>query len=134
MIKRNVKRLNYLIEQLLDVRRAEKGKLVTQIQERDILAFTKKEIAHFTYAIDKKELKYNITSPSSKLVIGFDSGMLSKIYFNLISNALKYTETGEINILIEKVRKDDYEILNGSTYGSFVKVDVQTQLMVKVMV
>ena len=125
LIKRNVKRLNYLIEQLLDVRRAEKGKLVTQIQERDILAFTKKEITHFTYAIDKKELKYNITSPSSKLVIGFDSGMLSKIYFNLISNALKYTETGEINILIEKVRKDDYKILNGSTYCSFVKVDVQ---------
>jgi signal transduction histidine kinase/ligand-binding sensor domain-containing protein/DNA-binding NarL/FixJ family response regulator len=124
LIKRNVKRLNYLIEQLLDVRRAEKGKLVTQIQERDIVAFTKKEIAHFTYAIDKKGLKYSITSPSRKLVIGFDSGMLSKIYFNLISNALKYTENGEIKILIEEVKKADYEILKDSNFISFVKVEV----------
>ncbi|WP_242155539.1 two-component regulator propeller domain-containing protein [Aestuariivivens sediminis] len=125
LIKRNVKRLNYLIEQLLDVRRAEKGKLVAQIQEQDIVGFTKKEIAHFTYAIDKKRLKYSIVSPSSKLVIGFDSGMLSKIYFNLISNALKYTESGEIKILIEEVRKDDYKILEESNFMSFVKVEVR---------
>ena len=33
LVKRNVKRLNYLIEQLLDVRRAEKGKLKVKTGE-----------------------------------------------------------------------------------------------------
>ena len=36
LIKRNVKRLNYLIEQLLDVRKAESGKLVAKLNKDDI--------------------------------------------------------------------------------------------------
>lgn len=124
LIKRNVKRLNYLIEQLLDVRRAEKGKLKTQLQEQDIVAFTKREIAHFTYAIFNKGLKYSVNCPPGKLMVGFDSGMLSKVYFNLISNALKYTDKGKISILIDKVKKHDHIILNDSIYESFVKVEV----------
>nr|WP_245813499.1 two-component regulator propeller domain-containing protein [Lutibacter agarilyticus] len=124
LIKRNVKRLNFLIEQLLDVRRAESGKLVAQLHERDIVHFTKKEIAHFSYAIHKKGLTYNVNCSSKKLIIGFDADMLSKVYFNIISNAVKYTDRGEINILIKQEHKQDDILLRNSKYESFVKVEV----------
>ncbi len=124
LIKRNVKRLNYLIEQLLDVRKAESGKLVAQLQTLDIVAFTKEEIAHFTYAIRNKGLKYHVSSASSEVILNFDPAMIAKVYFNLISNALKYTDIGEINISIAKVPKKEYQILNNSNYNSFVKIEV----------
>ncbi|PWD99496.1 hybrid sensor histidine kinase/response regulator transcription factor [Marinilabilia rubra] len=124
LIKRNVKRLNYLIEQLLDVRKAESGKLVTKLQTQDIVAFTKEEISHFTYAIRKKGLDYKVSSPSPNLMLSFDPAMLSKVYFNLISNALNYTDFGEINISISKVQKEDHQILNDSKYQSFAKIEV----------
>ncbi|MCU4157869.1 response regulator [Carboxylicivirga sp. A043] len=124
LIKRNVKRLNYLIEQLLDVRKAESGKLVAKLQNQDIIAFTKEEIAHFTYAIRNKGLKYQVSSSSNKLMLSFDPAMIAKVYFNLISNALKYTDIGEINISIAKVLKKEYQILNHSKYNSFAKIEV----------
>ena len=124
LIKRNVKRLNYLIEQLLDVRRTEGGKLEAQLEEQDIVAFTKKELAHFNFAIRQKGLKYTVHSSADKIIIAFDTGMLSKVYFNLISNALKYTESGEISIFIIEVKKSAYPILQDSRYESFVKIEV----------
>ena len=125
LVKRNVKRLNYLIEQLLDVRRAEKGKLAAQLKEQDIVAFTEKEIAHFTYAIQKKGLTYNVNCPKEKLIVGFDKAMLSKVYFNLMSNAIKYTDSGKIEIQIDSVNKEDYQILKNSKYHVFVKIEVK---------
>ncbi|TBW28047.1 two-component regulator propeller domain-containing protein [Gramella sp. KN1008] len=124
LIRRNVKRLNYLVEQLLDVRRTENQKLVAHLKEQDIIAFTKKEISHFTYAFRKKGLRWNVNSPFSSLIIGFDSGMLSKVYFNLISNALKYTEYGEVDIQISEVQKYEHAILANSPYDSFIKVEI----------
>lgn len=124
LVKRNVKRLNYLIEQLLDVRRSEKSKLNVQLTEQDIVEFTKKEISHFTYAILKKGLEYNVLCSASELNVCFDSSMLSKVYFNLISNALKFTEKGKIEIVIEQVKKQDFTVLRDSNYDSFVKVEV----------
>ena len=121
-----MKRLNYLIEQLLDVRRAEKGKLAVQLHEHDIVAFTRKEISHFNFAIHQKGLKCNIISPPSKeFKTAFDSGMLAKVYFNLISNSLKYTDNGEITVVIDEVNKNDYDILDSSPFKTFVKVEVQ---------
>ncbi|WP_430815646.1 sensor histidine kinase [Carboxylicivirga sp. RSCT41] len=124
LIKRNVKRLNYLIEQLLDVRKAESGKLVARLQNLNIVTFTKEEIAHFTYAIRNKGLKYNVTSSSSEILLNFDPSMIAKVFFNLISNSLKYTKHGEINVTIEKVQQQEYKILNSSSNESFVKIEV----------
>lgn len=125
LVKRNVNRLNYLIEQLLDVRRAEKEKLKTKIKDHDFIEFTKNEISHFNFAIQKKGLKYKVSSTVDELIVGFDKGMLSKVYFNLISNAIKYTDSGKIDILIETVHKKSFEILKNSNYETFVKVEVK---------
>lgn len=124
LIRRNVKRLNYLIEQLLDVRKAEREKLIVHLEPHDIVSFSKKEIAHFTYAIKNKGLKYKVSSSNTEIALSFDSAMLSKVYFNLISNAIKYTETGEIEIKINKVQQLDYPILRNSLNKSFVKIEV----------
>jgi len=96
LIKRNVKRLNYLIEQLLDVRKSENSILKTTLSSEDIVAFTVEEIAHFSFAIMQKGLKINLSSNPEKIITSFDKGMISKVFFNLISNAIKFTAKGII--------------------------------------
>ncbi len=125
LIKRNVKRLNYLVEQLLDVRKAESGKLTSQPKSEDIVSFTNEEIAHFTYAAKQKGLKLNVKSNSEQITACFDRAMISKVYFNVISNAIKFTDRGEIVIGIEKVEKDNYEILKKGNFQSYTKVEVR---------
>jgi len=125
LIKRNVKRLNYLIEQLLDVRKAESGKLTAKLDKQDIVSFTREEVAHFTFAVKQKGLTLSVKSDSDKIPACFDQAMLSKVYFNLISNAIKFTDKGKIEIIIEKVEKNNFEILKKDQANSFVKIEVR---------
>jgi len=125
LIKRNVKRLNYLIEQLLDVRKAESGRLSAKLNKEDIVSFTKEELAHFSYAVKQKGLELNLKSKPEKIIAGFDQSMMSKVFFNIISNAVKYTSKGKIEINIEKVYRDKHEILKNDPCNWFVKVEVR---------
>jgi signal transduction histidine kinase/ligand-binding sensor domain-containing protein/DNA-binding response OmpR family regulator len=125
LIKRNVKRLNYLIEQLLDVRKAESGKLTAKLDKQDIVSFTREEVAHFTFAVKQKGLNLSVKSDSEQITACFDQAMLSKVYFNLISNAIKFTDSGRIEINIEKVDTNNFEILKNDQASSYVKIEVR---------
>ena len=125
LIKRNVKRLHYLVDQLLDIRKAESGKLSAKLKTEDMVTFTDNEVAHFTFAISKKGLELEVASQSEKMMACFDPGMISKVYFNLISNAIKYTDEGKIRINIERVDKKNFEILNDASFNSFIMVEIQ---------
>ena len=125
LIKRNVKRLSYLVEQLLDVRKAESGKLTPKLKSDDIVSFTLNEVSHFTYALKKKGLELKVSCESENITTSFDSDMISKVYFNIISNAIKYTEKGEIVIHINRCDKTGFDVLKNSSGKSFVKIEIQ---------
>ena len=102
LIMRNVKRLNYLVEQLLDTRKAEMGGLQAVMSNDDIVSFIKEELAHFNYAISQKGLVLNVIPSQDAIYVDFDRNMISKVIFNIISNALKYTDRGSITIKITR--------------------------------
>lgn len=123
LVKRNVKRLNYLVEQLLDVRKAESGTLKVNLKKRDIVAFTKAEISHFEYAIFQKGLKLIVNCIFERLLVSFDSDMLSKIYFNTISNSIKYTNQGRIEVKIEKILRA-IDSTDNALPKSYIKIEI----------
>lgn len=100
LVNYNVKRLKYLIEQLLDIRKVEVGKLHVIPERTNLLEFIKEEVKHFEFAIQSKGLEHDIIIENPSLNLVFDKGIVGKILFNLLSNAIKYTEEGFINILI----------------------------------
>lgn len=122
LVKRNVKRLNYLVEQVLDVRKAESGKLKPNLKKQDIVAFIKSESLHFKYAIQKKELKLVITSAEDSIYAYFDSTMISKVIFNLISNAIKYTSKGGIYI---NIRETENVAFNAKQDEKLIEIEVR---------
>jgi CheY-like chemotaxis protein len=125
LIQRNVKKLQYITEQLLDFSKAEAGKLVAKRQNEDIVLFVKKEASHFTQAVKNKGLEFYIISSEESIYTGFDTDMISKVLFNLLSNAIKHTQKGEIHLRIERVSQNLPQQLERSKYNSFIRIDIQ---------
>lgn len=124
LIKRNVKRLSFLVEQLLDIRKSETGKLTPRLEVEDLVSFSRKEAAHFTYALKKKGLKLKIIASDERIIARFDTDMISKVLFNIISNAIKYTERGGIEIRIGRIYKEDQMGLQDALFSSYAKVEI----------
>jgi signal transduction histidine kinase/ligand-binding sensor domain-containing protein/CheY-like chemotaxis protein len=122
---KNVKKLRYITEQLLDIRKAEASKLSVKLQMLDIVSFIKMEATHFTHAVKSKGLDFFIVSNEAAIYTAFDTDMISKIFFNLMSNAIKYTHQGEITIRIEKEFQKLPETLKNSNYNGFIRIDFQ---------
>lgn len=107
LIKRNAKRLSDLVEQLLDFRKAEESSLKTKLETLDFISFSKNEISHFSYAASKKGIELYVESTENEIITSIDPRMIAKVYFNIISNALKYTSTGSIRINIKRSIKNN---------------------------
>lgn len=89
-----------LVNDLLDVAKIEAGKFDLNIQEYDLGETLKETMKAFTPQADAKHLALNFTAPE-KVLVKFDRIRIGQVLSNLFSNAIKYTDSGEIGINIE---------------------------------
>jgi PAS domain S-box-containing protein len=97
---RNALRLLKLVNALLDFSRIEAGKLQAQYEPVDISAFTVELASTFRSALDKAGLRLRVDCPRLPVDIHVDRDMFEKIVLNLLSNAFKFTFTGEIGVAV----------------------------------
>ena len=113
-IKNSGEILLSLINDILDFSKIESGKLKLENSPCDLRKCI--EGLHNSFSVSAKEknldLKYNIKDNVPGSVI-MDSARLNQVLSNLISNAIKYTEKGEIVISVECIKnvKDNIELL-----------------------
>ncbi len=102
-IQRNSIRLLRLINQLMDFRKVEEGKMKLKASENNISEFVTEITNAFSDIARKKSISYNVISKVKSLNLWFDINMLDKVLFNLLSNAFKFTaDNGSINVSIDK--------------------------------
>jgi len=106
LINRSAKRLRYLIEQMLDMRKAEKGKLNPCLSTVDIVNFIRTESEYFEFAMRSRGINYKIESSESVIEVRIDQDMMGKVLFNLLSNAIKYTKNADITIKVARILKN----------------------------
>jgi len=100
-INRSGKHLLDLINDVLEMAKIESG--YTEFLEKNVDLFDLLQILEksFTLRAKEKGLKLMFSrSPEVPQYIFTDEGKLRQIMFNLISNAIKFTETGEVNVVI----------------------------------
>lgn len=90
-IKRNAKRLHFLIDQLMEFRRVEADHATTNFDKGDIVLFLKETFHAFIPIFNRKNIEFHFKASHREFVACFDSDKLEKIITNLISNASKYT-------------------------------------------
>ncbi|MCT4664637.1 MAG: response regulator [Flavobacteriales bacterium] len=106
MAYKNAERLLHLINKILDLSKLETGKMELQISTHNFVSLLKGIALSFDSWAQKKNIKLNFISKSDEILMYFDSEKIEIIFFNLLSNALKFTqENGEISVLVSEKEK-----------------------------
>jgi PAS domain S-box-containing protein len=106
-VQASAKHLLSLINDLLDLARIESGKV--ELAREPILCqpLVQEVIASLRPAAESKGLRLEIVAPPIEIVLRTDRRALGQILINLISNAIKFTETGSVCLeLIERVENE----------------------------
>jgi two-component system phosphate regulon sensor histidine kinase PhoR len=100
--KVNVDRLARLINDVLDFHKLESKKMQFKIEENDINMVVM-EIYNMTCPlIEKKGLKFTLSLAKDLPKAMFDRDRIAQVLSNLVNNAMKFTEKGEIIIFTER--------------------------------
>lgn len=94
-------RLIRLVHDFLDLSRLEQGRVKFEEQHVDLVALSEKILTEYSQAITAKGLTYSIQNKASLTRVYADEDRVKQVIVNLVSNALKYTEKGSINIYIQ---------------------------------
>ena len=122
LAKRNADRLLQLVNQLLDMRKLQEGKLRLNPTEDDIIRFVRHLVESLQPAAKTKELLLEFRSSLPAWTVSFDLDKLEKILTNLISNAIKFTpERGHVTVAV--TRNDDQIVLAVEDTGVGVPPD-----------
>jgi PAS domain S-box-containing protein len=99
IIIQNSKRLMILVNDILDISKIESGKLQFRHKPIEINDLIKDLASFFTPEANAKNIKIITQTPiQNGLKIKFDDARLRQVFINLINNAIKFTEKGEIEI------------------------------------
>ena len=91
LVNRNAKRLLHLINQLMDFRRIEKGKMDLKVSEGNLVVFLQGIVNTFRELAEERQIDLSFSDNGVPEKVWFDHEMLEKVIYNLLSNAFKYT-------------------------------------------
>ena len=95
---RNVRTLLKLINQILDFRKVEGGKMTLQLAETDLAALIGNVVSEFVAAAEHKRIRLSCRLPEH-VTAKIDAGKVERVVSNILSNAVKFTPVaGEINV------------------------------------
>ncbi|BDD12228.1 hybrid sensor histidine kinase/response regulator (plasmid) [Fulvitalea axinellae] len=104
VIDRNTKRLLGLVDQILDLRKSEKGKNLLEVANINLREFVYERYLGFEQSAKDKNIRYEFQDETPKVtVVEADAEKLDKIVYNLLSNAFKHISEGDnITVTVAK--------------------------------
>lgn len=97
---KNAQRILRLINQLLDLSKIDAGEYELKAKPYNIVAFLKNIFFSFESLAQKKNIELKLICPTDNILVNMEVDKLEKVFFNVISNAFKFSNTGG-RIIIE---------------------------------
>lgn len=108
-VRQNANRLLKLVNELMDFRKAETGNLKLLVHEQDLMPFLEEVYNSFRDICIQKKISASLISNADSIPLFFDAEQLEKVFFNLLTNAIKFTpENGHIWM---EVKEKDKEVI-----------------------
>lgn len=99
IVKRNGEHLADLIEGLLEISKIEAGKITLQKDDFNLYSILMQLVDMFQMQANQKGIKFTYhISKNLPIYVATDKQRFRQILINLISNAIKYTEKGSVNV------------------------------------
>ncbi|TKT92488.1 two-component regulator propeller domain-containing protein [Dyadobacter frigoris] len=121
---RNAERLLKLINQLLDLSKLDSGNMQLDASRLNLNNFLKPIFLSFDSYAKRKQIKYCFVNHDAPVELYADPDKLEKIVTNLLSNAFKFTDSGEIKLAVKTVRLTENDAMNISEAQEFVEICV----------
>lgn len=135
LIKKNSNRLLHLISEVIEFRSYENNKMQMYFTKGNLKSFLNELNSFFTDRIKQKKLNFQFVAEDTFFEMAFDKEKVEKIYFNLLSNALKFTpQEGSINVSLTKEdlplppSKGEVAVLRVFNSGSYIPKDKQNEV------
>lgn len=101
------KRLAKLINDVLDFSKLESGEEELKKENFNIPDVLNEVLKHFSQQIEEKELKISKDFPDKEVIIFADKARISQVFYNLISNSVKFTHNGgRISLILTDYGKE----------------------------
>jgi signal transduction histidine kinase/DNA-binding response OmpR family regulator/sugar lactone lactonase YvrE len=94
LVRRNARRLQTLINQLLSLSKLESGKMTLKARAENMVRLTKLFVDSFQSMAEDKGISLEFESEAEEIIMYLDKLKYEKVVNNLLSNAFKFTEKG----------------------------------------
>ncbi len=134
VMSRNTTILIRLIDQLLEFRKIQNNVLTLNLEETDIVDFTREIYSGFKETASSKQMNYTFVCSESSFKMHIDRRKVDKIVYNLLSNAFKFTpKEGSIELTVEFNRENQLCILSVKDNGIGISKEKQHLLFSRFM-
>ena len=124
---KNSKQLLRLINDILEISRYEAGKMQANFEPVDVKSLIVLVKEALEYSAEQKNLEIILDCDRAPAEITSDRLRLQQIVTNLVSNAIRYTETGSITVTCQTINSDRWVIAVADT-GVGIALEVQAQI------
>lgn len=102
-VKSNVDRLSRLINDVLDYQKLEAGRMKFALTAQEIDAIVNGVVRQFLPEADKKGLQLASRISEKSLKVLCDKDKITQVLYNLLGNAVKFTEHGAVAVSVERL-------------------------------
>ena len=111
LVHRNTQRLLKLVNQLLEFRKIDVGKMAVRATEGNLVAFVRELMDLFEKAAHRRDIAFRFLPAEPVIALWFDGNILDKVFYNLLSNAFKYTaDGGQITVSMQRGPADTVRV------------------------
>ncbi|MBO4892258.1 MAG: response regulator, partial [Prevotella sp.] len=118
LMQMNIQRMVRLLQQILETSKSQAGELKLVVAQGDVMQYIYNTALCLKPLMDKKRLKFSIECNPKSMMGWIDTDKLDKIIYNLLSNAAKYTEKGEVLLQVWTSRNYDHIYIKVRDTGS----------------
>lgn len=109
-------RLTKLTNNLLTINNVTDEGMILDISDFDIIATIKKTIETFQGTCEKKKIKFKLIFPDKELMVSADMSKIQQVLYNLIDNAIKFSNS-DSSIIISVTEKGDKALISVKDFG-----------------
>jgi signal transduction histidine kinase/DNA-binding response OmpR family regulator len=130
IIRKNSERLLHLINQILDLRKLDMSQMKVNAKEVNVAATVKDILDSFKNIMSQKNIDITFENKIGNTLIWFDPSMLDKCIYNIISNAVKFTEKGYIAVItdFDTINEKEYVVIKVSDTGIGMSPEVTNKI------
>lgn len=118
IIRKNLERILHLINQMMDLRKIDKGQMVMRMCKTDMVSFINEEYDLFKQQAIAKSIDFEYQHDCEELPVWIDRNNFDKVIINTLSNAFKFTPTaGHILLSLTHTAHHAYISIKDSGIG-----------------